>query len=166
MLQQGNDDSTEAYLHRVQDILECIHHTNDMSSISAIATNCTKILTGLKDGKLCNKLAESKAKKWTNMVQVLQDIADMTANFERSRGYSLPSFEVNHTLSYNNHNSSQFYRSSKSPTKETQPPNPRLKKLKCWHCQGNHLKKDCPTVPTKAVPHNLNPILIGISNIN
>ena len=29
-LQQGNDESTEAYLHRAQDILECIHHTNDM----------------------------------------------------------------------------------------------------------------------------------------
>ena len=45
--QQGTDESTEAYLHRVQDILECIHHTNDMSSIMAIGTNHTKILTGL-----------------------------------------------------------------------------------------------------------------------
>ena len=34
-----------------------------MSSISAIGTNHAKILTGLRDGKLCNKLAESKAKK-------------------------------------------------------------------------------------------------------
>ena len=42
-LQQGNDESTRAYLHRVQDILECIHHTNDMSSISAIGTNHSKI---------------------------------------------------------------------------------------------------------------------------
>ena len=31
-LQQGTDESTKAYLHRVQDILECIHHTNIMSS--------------------------------------------------------------------------------------------------------------------------------------
>ena len=54
-LQQGTDDSTEAYLHRVQDILECKHHTNDMSSILAIGTNCAKILTGLKGGKLPNK---------------------------------------------------------------------------------------------------------------
>ena len=86
-LQQGTDESTEAYLHRVQDILECIHHTNDMSSITAIGTNRAKILTGLKDGKLHNKLAQSKAKKWTNMVQVLQDVADMAVNFKRSRGY-------------------------------------------------------------------------------
>ena len=42
MLQQGTDESTEAYLHRVQDIVECIHHTNDMSSISAIGTNHAK----------------------------------------------------------------------------------------------------------------------------
>ena len=157
-LQQGNDKSTKAYLHRVQDILEYIHHTNNMSSISAIGMNHAKILTGLKDGKLHNKLADAKAKKWTNMVQVLQDIADMASNFERSRGYSLPSFEVNHTSSYNNCNSSQFYRSSKASTKETQPANLRLEKLKCWHCQSDHLKKDCPTVPhqsssTQSKPH-------------
>ena len=30
-LQEGTDESTKAYLHRVQDILECIHHTNDTS---------------------------------------------------------------------------------------------------------------------------------------
>ena len=147
MLQQGTDESTEAYLHTVQDILECIHHTNDMSSISAIGTNHSKILKGLKDGKLCNKLLESKAKRWTNMVQVLQDITDMVVNFKKSRGYSLSSFEVNHTSSYNNCNSTQLYRSSKSSTKETQKPNLRLEKLKCCHCQGDHLKKDCPTIP-------------------
>ena len=144
--QQGIDESTKAYLHRAQDILECIHHTNDMSSIKAIGTNHAKILTGLKDGKLHNKLAESKAKKWTNMAQVLQDVTDMAVNFERSRGYSLPSLEVNHTSAYSNCNSNQHYRSSKLATKETQQPNLRLEKLKCWHCQGDHLKKNCPTV--------------------
>ena len=41
-LQQGSNECTEAYLHRVQDILECIHHTNDMSSIAAIGTNHVK----------------------------------------------------------------------------------------------------------------------------
>ena len=84
VLQQGNDELTKAYLHRAQDILEHIHHTINMTSVSAIGTNHTKILTGLKESRLCNKLAESKAKKWTNMVQVLQDIADMAVNFERS----------------------------------------------------------------------------------
>ena len=62
-LQQGIDEYTEAYLHRAQDILECIHHTNDMSSITTIGMNHVKILTGLKDSRLCNMLAESKAKK-------------------------------------------------------------------------------------------------------
>ena len=83
-LQQGTDKSAKPYLHKAQDILECIHHTNDMSSVTAIGTNHAKLLTGLKDRKLHNKLAESKAKKWTNMVQVLQDIAEMAVNFERS----------------------------------------------------------------------------------
>ena len=74
-LHQGSDESTSVYLHRVQDILEDIHHTTNMATISAIGTNHAKM--GLKDGRLCNKLAESKAKKWTNMSQVLQDVDDM-----------------------------------------------------------------------------------------
>ena len=144
-LQQGNDESTEAYLHRAQDILECICHTTDMSSISAIGTNHAKILTGLRDVRLCDKLAESKAKKWINMRQVLQDITDMAINFERSRGYSLPTFEVNQTSYYNNHPSGNLYRSTKPPVKEAQQPSLKADKIKCWHCQGDHLKKDCPT---------------------
>ena len=89
------------------------------------------------------------------MAQVLQDITEMAINFERSRGYSLPSFEVNCTLAYSNCNSinNQHYRSSKLPTKDTeqsQQSNPRLEKLKCWYCQGNHLKKDCTNVPNQS----------------
>ena len=146
-LQQGTDECTEAYLHRAQDILECIHHTTGMSSVSAIGTNHSKILTGLRNGKLWNKLAKSNGTKWTNMAQVLQDVADMAVNFKRSRGYSLPSFEVNHTSSYNNHSPNHFYRSNKQSTKETQQSTLNPDKLKFWHCQGDHLKKDCPTVP-------------------
>ena len=41
-LHQGSDESTSAYLYRVQDILEHIHHTNDMTSISVIGTNHAK----------------------------------------------------------------------------------------------------------------------------
>ena len=92
---QGSDESTSAYLHRVQDILKHIDHTTDMATISAIGTNHAKILTGLKDGRLCNKLAESKVKKWTNMSQVLQDVADMAIDFKRSCGYSLPTLRCN-----------------------------------------------------------------------
>ena len=99
-LQQGADKSTEAYLHRAQDILECIHHTNNMPEITAIGTNHTKILIDLKDKKLGSKLSESKVKKWNNMAQVLQDVAEMAVSFERSRGYSLPSFEINQTTAY------------------------------------------------------------------
>ena len=38
-----------------------------MSSITTIGMNHMKILTGLKDSRLHNKLAKSKAKKWVNM---------------------------------------------------------------------------------------------------
>ena len=78
--------------------------------------------------------------------KVLQDVTDMAVNFERSRGYWLPSFEVSHTSSYNNHNSNHFYRSNKQSIKETQQSNLKPTKFKCWHYQSNHLKKDCPTV--------------------
>ena len=46
-LHQGSDESTSAYLHRAQDILERIHNTSDMTSIPAIGTNHAKTLTGL-----------------------------------------------------------------------------------------------------------------------
>ena len=116
-----------------------------MTSVTAIGTNQTKILTGLKDSRLCNKLAESKAKKWTNMAQALQDIADMAVYFQRSWGYSLPTFEVNQMSSYNNGTSSHFYRSTKPPGREAQQLSSKADKPKCWPWQGNHLKKDCPT---------------------
>ena len=69
ILQQGPDEPTEAYLHRAQDILEHIHHTNNMSEITAIGTNHAKILMRVKNKTLCSKLAESKAKKWNNMTR-------------------------------------------------------------------------------------------------
>ena len=61
-LHQGSDELTSAYLHGAQDILKCIHHTTDMTSISTICMNHMKILTGLKDSRLRNELAELKAK--------------------------------------------------------------------------------------------------------
>ena len=69
----------------------------------------------------------------------------MAVNFERSHGYSLPTFEVNQASSYNNHPSGNAYRSTKPPAKEVQQPSLKADKMKCWHCQGDHLKKDCPT---------------------
>ena len=93
-LHQGSDESTSAYLHMAQDILEHILNTASMTSIPAIGTNHAKILTGLQDSRLYNNLAESKAKKWTTMSQVPQDITDMAIDFERLHGYSLPTFKV------------------------------------------------------------------------
>ena len=136
-LQKGTDESTEAYLHRSQDILECIHHTNDMSSITAIETNHPKVLTGLNDSRLHNKVAKLKAKKWINMVQVLQDVADMAINFERSHGYSLPIHNGNHVTSSNNYSSFNSHRPTKSPTKIKQQLLTEADKTKCWHCQGD-----------------------------
>ena len=57
-----------------------------MTSIPAIDTNHTKILTGLQDSRLCNKLVESKAKKWTTMFQVLHVVTDIAIDFKRSHG--------------------------------------------------------------------------------
>ena len=148
-LHQGSNDSNSAYLHRVQDILEHIHNTSDMTSIPAIGTNHAKILTGLSDSRLCNKLAESKAKEWTTMSQVLQDVADMAIHFERSCGYSLPTFKVQY-ISFAN--SSSSYRSNKLTTRNVQQPSNQQEKPKCWHCQGEHYKKDHLTVPKPGSP--------------
>ena len=143
-LHQGSNESTSAYLHRAQDILECRHNTSDMTSIPAIGTNHAKILTGLRDSRLHNKLAESKAKKWTTMSQVLQFVTNMAVDFKRSHGYSLPTFEVQYISPTN---SSSSYRSNKLTTRNVQQLSNQQKKPKCWHCQGEHYKKDCPTAP-------------------
>ena len=114
-----------------------------MANISAIGTNHAKIFTALKDGRLHNKLAKSKAKKWTNMSQVLQDVADMAINFERSHGYSLPTFEVQYISSNTSSSSFRPHRQSMKNTQNTAC----LEKPKCWHCQDDHYKKDCPNSP-------------------
>ena len=148
-LHQSNDESTSAYLHRVQDILECIHNTSDMTSIPPIGTNHAKILTGLQDRRLCNKLAESKVKKWTTMSQVLQDVTDMAIDFERSHGYSLSTFEVQYISPAN---SSSSFRSNKPSTRNVQQPSNQQEKPKCWHYQRKHYKKDCLTAPKPSSP--------------
>ena len=148
-LYQGSDESTSAYLHRAQDILEYIHHTSDMTSIPTIGTTYVKILTGLKDSRLRNKLAESKAKKWTTMSQFLQDIADMAIDFKRSCGYSLPTFKVQYVSSAN---FSSPYRSNRLTTKTHKQPSAWQDKPQCWHCQEEHYKKDCPTAPKENSP--------------
>ena len=152
-LHQGSDESTSAYLHRAQDILEHIHNTCDMTSIPAIGTNHAKILTGLWDSRLCNKLAESKAKKWTTMSQVLQDVADMAIDFGRTHGYSLPTFKVQYISPAN---SSSSFRSNRPSTRNVQQTSNQQDKPKCWHCQGDHYKKDCPTAPKASSPQSTN----------
>ena len=79
------------------------------------------------------------------MTQVLQDVAEMAISFERSRGYSLPSFKVNQATVYSNQHPSknQHYNISEQYTKETQQHlQPKPEKFKCWECQGEHLKTD------------------------
>ena len=82
------------------------------------------------------------------MAQVLQDVAELTISFERSRGYSLPSFEINQTTAYSNQkpSDSQHYKTNKLYTKETKHSHTKTEKIKCWECQGDHLKKDCPMI--------------------
>ena len=73
----------------------------------------------------------------------------MAVNFERSCGYSLPTIDVEHVSASN---SVHPYRSGKSPMKGVQQQSTRTYKSKCWHCQGDHLIKDCPTTPQQGPP--------------
>ena len=84
------------------------------------------------------------------MAQVLQDVAEMAISFEGSRGYYLPSFEINQTTAYSsqNPNTNHHYKPNKLYTKDIQHCKPKPEKFKCWECQGDHLKKDCPVVNT------------------
>ena len=120
-----------------------------MTSIPASSTNHAKILTGLSDSRLCNKLVESKAKKWTTMSQVLQDVADMSVDFKRSCGYSLPTYEVQYISPPN---SSSSFRSNKPSTRNVHQLSNWQEKPRCWHCQGEHYKKDCLTTLKPSSP--------------
>ena len=120
-----------------------------MTSIPAISANHAKILTGLRDSRLHNKLAESKAKKWTTMSQVLLDVTDMAIDFKRSCGYSLPTFKVQYILPTNSRSS---YRSNKPTTRNVQQPSIQQRKPKCWHCQAEDYEKDCLTAPKPTFP--------------
>ena len=84
------------------------------------------------------------------MAKILQVFAEMAISFERSRGYSLPSFEINQTVAYSsqNPNSNQHYKTNKLYVKDIQNCHTKPKKFKCWECQGDHLKEDCPMVNT------------------
>ena len=83
------------------------------------------------------------------MAQVLQDVPDMAVDFKRWCWYSLPTFKVQYVSSTY---SSSSYRSNKPTTKSTQQPSAWQEKPKCWHCQGEHYKKDCPTAPKQSSP--------------
>ena len=91
------------------------------------------------------------------MAQVLQDVGQMVVNFGRSIGYSLPSFEINQTKVYNSQNpsSNQHYKNNKLHTKKTQQLQPKPDQLKCWQCQGDHLKKIVPLPLAKLRPNIL-----------
>ena len=73
----------------------------------------------------------------------------MAIDFKRSCGYSLLMFKVQYVSSTN---SSSSYRSYKPTTKSTQSLSAQQEKPKCWHCQGEHYKKDCPTAPKQSSP--------------
>ena len=73
----------------------------------------------------------------------------MAVDFKRSRGYSLQTFEVQYVSSTN---SSSSYKSNRQATKSTQQPLVHQKNHKCWHCQGEHCKKDCPTASKQSCP--------------
>ena len=73
----------------------------------------------------------------------------MAVNFERSCGYLLPTFKVQYISS---NMSSSSFQAPQAVYKNTQN-TACLEKPKCWHCQGDHYKKDCPTAPKQSPPH-------------
>ena len=152
-LHQGNNKSASAYLHRVQDILEHIHHTSNMTSIPTIGTNHAKILTSLKDSRLRNKLAKSKEKIWTPMSQVLLDVSDMAVDFKRSCGYSLPTFKVQYVSSAN---SSSSYRSNRPSTKTHNKCQLERKSPSVGIAKENIAKRTVQQPPSRALPQSTN----------
>ena len=121
-----------------------------MTSNPAISTNHAKISTGLRDNRLCNKLVECKAKKWTTMSQVLQDVADMAIDFERSLWVLTPNIQssiyfILQILVLLTVPTSQLQRNMQQPSNQQEKP-------KCWHCNGEHYKNELSDRPQTKFP--------------
>ena len=69
---------------------------------------------------------------------------------KRSCGYSLPTFKVQYVSSANSNSSYRYQQADYKNTHNNHQLN--RKKPKCWHCQGEHYKKDCPTAPKQNSP--------------
>ena len=125
-----------------------------MSSITAIGANHAKILTGLRDSRLCNKLAKSKSKNGSTRYRFGKMSQIWLLTLRDPLGYSPSTLDVNLITSSNNYSSVNSHRSTKPPTRGIQQPLVKLDKPKCWHCQGVHLKKDFPTAPHQSSSSN------------
>ena len=83
------------------------------------------------------------------MAQVLLDVADMAVDFEKSHGYSLPTFNIQYVSSAN---SSSSYRSTKPPIKGTQQPQLDQKNPNVGIARENTTKRTAPQPPKKSSP--------------
>ena len=99
-------------------------------------------------------MAKTKAKKWTTMSQVLQDVAGMAIDFERSHGYSLPTFEVKYVSSTN---SSSSYRSNRLTTKSIQQSSTDRINQNVGIARDNTTKRTVQQPPSQVPPQNTNP---------
>ena len=126
---------------------------SNMTSILAIGTNHAKILTSVKDSRLRNKLDKSKAKKWTTMSQVLQDVADMAVDFDKvTCGYSLPTFKVQYVSSAN---SSSSFRSNRLTIKNTQQLSAQTGKAQALALPRRTLQKGLSNNPQAELSHKV-----------
>ena len=80
------------------------------------------------------------------MAQVLQDVAEMAISFERSRGYSLPSFKINQTTAYSNQHpsDSQHYKTNKCTQQTHSTPMLKQRSLNAGNAKVTILRKIAP----------------------
>ena len=98
------------------------------------------------------------------VLQVLKELNFMLANRapELTAHYNIalepcqmPAEEVHKLVKPHLHCNAAYnpeHRSNKPPTKGTQQPSTQSEKPKCWHCQGECFRKDCPTAPKQSSP--------------
>ena len=170
-LLQGIEEPTTQYLSRAKVLLEHIHHTTKLSSITGVGWENLYLVRGLKAPHMRRRVA-SEQDSWRTMEDVFNIINCISRTEDRSKVYSEPHFKSvpqvtkkwvqevsmgknpgqNPThKTYNGPSHRLQYISSFRGSSSSQPhrnhssyqPNQSLRKMKCYYCEGEHSIKDC-----------------------
>ena len=130
-LQQGLDELLKIYFHCASKLLLKIHHTSDMSNISAEGLNHNTVVYVLNSRELRASVVGHCSVEWRNMGDCFRDKSAFGAGYERAKGYGRAEFNTPKASTIN----------EVKPKKDRGP---------CFRCSGPHFQNTCTRYLNKA----------------